>query len=174
MQLSMTTSAESLRHPRKQISPVRPAAFQDEIPDNHCYGCGPINAHGLKIKSHWVGGDESVCRFQPEPHHCAGPSKYVNGGIIATVIDCHCICTAFAYAYKTADREAGEGGAPTFATGTLSIKYLRPTPIDGEIVVHAKVVEATERKILLACSLSSDDEECATANVLAVAVPADW
>ena len=28
-------------------------AFQDLIPDNHCYGCGPHNAHGLRIKSYW-------------------------------------------------------------------------------------------------------------------------
>lgn len=30
-------------------------AFQDQIPNNHCFGCGPENASGLQIKSHWVG-----------------------------------------------------------------------------------------------------------------------
>jgi hypothetical protein len=62
---------------------MSPIAFQDLIPDNLCYGCGPHNQGGLRIKSYWE-GDESICVYRPERHHSAGPPQFLNGGIIAT------------------------------------------------------------------------------------------
>jgi hypothetical protein len=37
-------------------------SFQDYYPDelSHCYGCGRLNEHGLKIKSYWD-GQEAGC-----------------------------------------------------------------------------------------------------------------
>ena len=84
-------------------------AFQDQIPGIHCFGCGPDNPEGLKIKSYWEGPGRSLCCFRPAPHHSAGPRHFVNGGIIATVMDCHAICTAMAEGYESAGREIGEG-----------------------------------------------------------------
>jgi len=63
-------------------------AFQELIQGNHCWGCGTLNPRGLQIKSYWS-GEESVCKFQPQAHHMAGPPHVLNGGIIATVINCH-------------------------------------------------------------------------------------
>ncbi len=80
-----------------------PRALQDAIPHNHCWGCGTLNPRGLRIKS-YAEGDGTVCRFQPSPEHMAGPTHVVNGGIIAAVIDCHCVCTAIADAYRAAGR----------------------------------------------------------------------
>src|SRR5690606_14276904 len=65
-------------------------AFQDLIPDNNCWGCGPHNPTGLHVRSHWE-GDVAICEFSPRPDHCAGPAHVVNGGIIASVIDCHAV-----------------------------------------------------------------------------------
>lgn len=76
-----------------------PIAFQDQIPDNNCYGCGPGNREGLRIKSFWD-GEAAVCTYRPEHHHSAGPPQFLNGGIIATLIDCHSVCTAIANAYR--------------------------------------------------------------------------
>ena len=63
-------------------------AFQDYYGENvsHCYGCGSLNRHGHRIKTHWD-GDESVTRFTPEPFHTAVPG-YVYGGLLASLIDC--------------------------------------------------------------------------------------
>ena len=66
--------------------------FQEQIPNNHCFGCGPQNRQGLKIQSYWSGENQSVCDFTPLPHHSAGPLHFLNGGIISTIIDCHCVC----------------------------------------------------------------------------------
>ncbi len=47
-------------------------AFQDQYKDEYsvCYGCGRLNPHGHRIKSYWD-GEESVCRFTPQPYHTA-------------------------------------------------------------------------------------------------------
>ena len=74
--------------------------IQDGLHGNHCYGCGAWNDKGLQIKSYWD-GDVSVCVFQPEPHHAAMPPDVMNGGTIASIIDCHCVCSAMADAYRT-------------------------------------------------------------------------
>ena len=50
-----------------------------------------------KVTGH---GEEAVCTWQPQPNHTSGPPHILNGGIIAVLMDCHCICTAVAAAYR--------------------------------------------------------------------------
>ncbi len=149
-------------------------AFQDLIPNNHCYGCGPENDQGLKIKSVWSKTDESVCNFTPSPHHSAGPLQYLNGGIIATIIDCHCVCTAMAKAYQLAGRPIGQGELIWFATGALELSYQKPVAIDESVTLMARILEAKEKKITLHCSLISKGKECVSAKLVAVRVPNEW
>ncbi len=150
------------------------AAFQDLIAGNHCYGCGTENPRGLRIKSYWDGSQETVCRFNPETFHSAGPPSVLNGGIIATLVDCHCVCSSVAYAYRSDGREIGNGEKIWFVTGGLSVKYLQPTPLHGPVDLRARVIEAAGRKICWHCSVSVADAECATGEVLAIRVPASW
>lgn len=150
------------------------AAFQDQIPAMHCFGCGPDNTAGLRIKSYWHDAGQSICRFQPEPHHCSGPKYYLNGGILATIIDCHCICTAVAEAYRREERTIGTGEPVYYVTGSLSIKYLKPVPVDSIVELHASIIETGERKTLLNCIASSKGEDCASAEVVAIKVPPSW
>lgn len=149
------------------------AAFQDQIPGNHCYGCGPHNAQGLRIKSYWD-GDEAVATFVPQPFHMAGPTHVLNGGIIGTVIDCHCICTAFADAYRREGRAIGSVPQLWYATASMKVDYLRPTPIDRPLTLRAKVVEAGPKKSRITCALYADGAECAHGEVLAIRVPDGW
>ena len=148
-------------------------SFQDQIPDNFCYGCGPGNPVGLRIRSIWA-GNEALCVFQPAPYHAAGPRHILNGGIIATLIDCHAVCTAIAHAYRAERRAIGSVPAIWYATASLVVRYLRPTPLDRLVTVRARVVETSLRRTTLACSLSADDVECVQADVVAVRVPATW
>ena len=53
-----------------------------------------INEHGYQIKSYWD-GDQSVCHFMPKPYHISVPG-YVDGGLLASLIDCHGTGTAAA------------------------------------------------------------------------------
>jgi len=146
-------------------------AFQDEmkIP---CWGCGSTNEHGLQIKSYWS-GDEAVCTWQPKDYH-TGPPHILNGGIIATIIDCHCLCTAIAAAYRAEGREINTEPSICYGTASLQVTYLRPTPIDEPVVLRARVKEMKERKAIVICSLFAKGEECARGEVVAVRVPAAW
>jgi acyl-coenzyme A thioesterase PaaI-like protein len=148
-------------------------AIQECIPENHCWGCGPLNPEGLRIRS-YVEGEETVCRFQPSPAHMAGPTHVVNGGILATVVDCHCVCTAIADAYRAAGVELGTGPLRWCVTASLRIDYLAPTPIAGPVELRARVRETKGRKRVVECSVRAGGKECARAEVVAVEVPAAW
>jgi len=147
-------------------------SFQELMEGNYCWGCG-TNEHGLRIRSYWS-GDEAVCTWQSKDYHMAGPRHILNGGIIATIIDCHCICTAIAAAYRGEGREINTEPHIWYATASLQISYLRPASIKESVVLRARVKEVKGRKTVLACSLFSKGEECACAEVVAVRVPDAW
>ena len=148
-------------------------AFQDEIPNNHCWGCGSENSHGLQIKSFWS-GDEAICTWHPEPHYVAGPKHILNGGVIATVIDCHCICTAIAAAYREEGRSMNSKPQIWYATASIDISYLRPSPINQPVNLVAKIQEMKPKKTTLICSLFVEKDECARGEVVAVRVIPQW
>jgi acyl-coenzyme A thioesterase PaaI-like protein len=148
-------------------------AIQDQIPHNHCFGCGTLNPRGLRIKS-YLQGEESVCRFQPSPDHMAGPTHVVYGGIIAAVIDCHCVCTAIADAYRVAGRPLGSEPLLWAVTASLKVDFLAPTPIGEPMELRARVRETKGRKRILDCVVRSGGRDCARAEVIAVEVGASW
>jgi acyl-coenzyme A thioesterase PaaI-like protein len=146
-------------------------AFQDYYPDDlsHCYGCGRLNEHGLKIKSYWD-GEESVCIHVPNPHHMAIPG-YAYGGLIASLIDCHGTGTAAAAKYRAENREMDTLPPLRFLTSSLHVDYLLPTPLDGPIEIRGKVKEIKGRKVIVESSLSAGGNVCARGQVVAVQVP---
>ena len=146
-------------------------AFQDYYPDDlsHCYGCGRHNTHGLQIKSYWD-GDESVCTFQPQPYHTAFPG-YVYGGLISSLIDCHGTGTAAAAAYRAEKRPMGSDPPLRYVTAALHVDYLRPTPIEGPLVLRGRVKMAKERKAIITVELSAGEQVCARGEVVAVKMP---
>ena len=148
-------------------------AFQDLLPGNHCWGCGPDAKDGLRIRSFWD-GPEAVCTWTPRLEFAAGPKHILYGGMISCVIDCHCIWTAIAEAYRTGGRQIGEGPVVWFATASLNVTYKKPTPIDQPLTMRARVNSMSERKALVSCSLVSDGVETATGEMVAVKVPPEW
>lgn len=133
-------------------------SLQDRIP-GHCFGCGSLNTEGLQIKSFWV-GDEVVCAWRAQPKHIGYPG-ILYGGVIASVVDCHCIWTAMAYAHRQAGEEAGSLSAHKFVTAALSLQYRKPVQIENAIELRARVVDFGERKAVVRCTVHS-------ANVLVV------
>lgn len=146
-------------------------AFQDLYSDHfsHCYGCGRLNAKGMRVKSYWD-GDQTVCTFQPQPHHTAIPG-YVYGGLIASVIDCHSTGSASAAAYRAEDREIGSDPPLRFLTASLTVNYRRPTPIDRPLELRSDILGIDGRKITVRTEVTVDGELCAEGEVLAVLVP---
>ena len=54
-------------------------------PNNSCFGCGPANAQGLRIRS-FPKGEEVVVEWIPQSKYEAF-SGILNGGIIGTLLD---------------------------------------------------------------------------------------
>ncbi|KPK79488.1 MAG: thioesterase [Gemmatimonas sp. SM23_52] len=151
-------------------------AFQDYYPDDvaHCYGCGRLNERGHQVKSYWD-GDETVARFTPQPYHTAIPG-FVYGGLIASLIDCHGTGTAAAAAARAAGQDLSGDQvppveAPRFVTASLSVDYLRPTPLGPELEIRGRVKEATARKVVVETTLSAEGEVTASGTVIAVRMP---
>ncbi|HRN50195.1 MAG TPA: PaaI family thioesterase [Anaerolineales bacterium] len=146
--------------------------FQDQYLDARadCWGCGRNNEHGLHIKSHWE-GDEAVAHFLPEDYF-SGHKGVLNGGIIATLMDCHSIGLAMAYAHREEGRDIGSQPLITYVTGSLKVDYLQPTPLNGQPLELRAVVERTEgRKTFVRCRLLAGGVETARGEVLGVRIP---
>ena len=155
------------------MSPEAAVAFQDRMPENHCWGCGADNPQGLRLKSRWD-GEIAVAEWTPRPEHMAGPTHVLNGGIIATLLDCHTICTAVADAYRREGREVGDGERIWYVTASLDIRYHRPTPIDAPLDLSARVVECDGRKTRVEGELRSAGKARASCAVLAIRVDDEW
>lgn len=144
--------------------------------DNFCWGCGADNPDGLHLKSTWSATDPEVAQawFTPSPAHAAGPRHVLNGGIIGVVLDCHGICTAVADAYRREGREVGSDPEVWYATSSLHIEYLRPTPIDATVELEGRVVAVDGTTTTVECVLHAAGKPRARAVVGAVRVPDSW
>jgi len=94
----------------------------------------------------------------------------LNGGIIATLIDCHYVNAANSASCEAEGREYDADPLSWFVGGTTTVKYLQPTPTDAPVTLRAKIKEMKERKITVTCLLYSGETECAIGEVIAVRV----
>jgi acyl-coenzyme A thioesterase PaaI-like protein len=146
-------------------------AFQDYYPENvaHCYGCGGLNDHGHRIKTHWD-GDESLTHFTPEAFHTAIPG-FVYGGLLASLIDCHSTGTAAAAMYRAAGRAMDTLPAFRFVTGSLHVNYLKPTPLGVTLEIRGRIKEIKGRKVVVETTVLANGIATATGEVVAVQMP---
>ena len=133
-------------------------------PRGTCFGCGPANPRGLRIRSLPV-GDGAEAEFSPQPHHEAYPGA-VNGGILGTLLDCHSNWTA-AWVLM---RAAGLDAPPCTVTAEFHVKLRRPTPSDRPLTVKAHVVEQTADRAWVEATVESGGKVTATCRGLFVAV----
>ncbi len=145
-----------------------PKSLQEEYsPHSACFGCGPANEKGLRIRS-FAKGDEVVAHWQPEPYHEAFPGV-LNGGIIGTLLDCHANWAATYFLMQ----KQGLTKAPCVVTAYYNVKLKRPTPSQAPVYLVAKLKEFTKRGAIIQASLYSQEVLCATCEGLFVAVSAD-
>src|SRR5262245_11221142 len=94
-----------------------------------CFGCGPSNEKGLRIRS-FPKGDEVVAEFEPQTYQEAF-AGCLSGGIAGTLLDCHSNWTA---AWHLMNRNGTEA-PPCTVTAEYAVKLLRPTPTSGKIAL---------------------------------------
>ncbi len=140
-------------------------SLQDRYaPHNRCFGCGPSNEKGLRIKS-FVDGDEVVCDWRPEEHHEAFPGM-MNGGICGALLDCHSNWTA-AWHLMT---KAGAETPPCTVTADFHVRLLRPTPLGVPVRLRARVAESTDDRAVIEATLEANGKVTATCRGTFVAV----
>ncbi len=133
-------------------------------PNNTCFGCGPANPKGLKVRSFPV-GDTLTASWKPESHYEAFPGV-LNGGIIGALLDCHSNWMAAWHLMNL--RRLNH--PPVTVTAEYFIKLLRPTPSNQLLEILAKVVESNDPKVTVEATLSASNKTCATCRGIFVAV----
>lgn len=133
-------------------------------PNNECFGCGPANDRGLRIRS-FEDGDELVCDWTPEPHHRAF-GGVLNGGICGALLDCHSNWTTAIHMMKA----RGLTAPPCTVTSEFDVKLKRPTPLEAKLHLRAKVVETSGDQAIVEATLSANGKVTATCRGTFVAV----
>ena len=133
-------------------------------PQNRCFGCGPANEKGLRIKS-FVAGEEVVAEWQPEPHHLAFEGV-LNGGICGALLDCH---SNWAAAHHLMQR-SGADAPPSTVTADFHVTLKRPTPMDAPVRIRAHVVESTDDRAVVDATLEANGKVTAPCRGTFVAV----
>lgn len=137
---------------------------ETHAPHNACFGCGPANPKGLRIRS-FPEGHGLVCRFRPEPHHEAFPGV-LNGGILGTLLDCHSNWCAAMFLME----QDGLEHPPCTVTAEFSVKLLKPTPSDRELTLRAHVVESGKDRAVVEAVVELDGKVFDTCRGTFVAV----
>ena len=133
-------------------------------PTSICFGCGPANEEGLRIRSFRTEeGLEMV--FNPLEEHQAFPGM-INGGIIGTLLDCHGNWTA---AIGLMDR-SGISEPPCTVTASYSVKLRKPTPFGVALRITGEITSMDDDRAEVRMALYAEDEMCATGKGLFVAV----
>ena len=140
-------------------------AVQDMYaPNSICFGCGPANKEGLRIKSYRT-DDGLEMEFECEEKHQAFPGV-INGGIIGALLDCHGNWTA---AMAIMDRNKLDAPQCT-VTAQYEVKLKRPTPFGPKLKLNSRVLALQEDRAEVIIELKANGKTCAPGRGLFVAV----
>jgi hypothetical protein len=134
-------------------------------PNGVCFGCGPKNEQGLHVQSFAQADDTCICHWTPQSHHLAFPGV-LNGGICGAILDCHSNWTAAWHLMRKADAAV----PPCTVTAEFAVKLRRPTPMDGELILHAQVVVADADRVTVEATIEASGKITANCRGIFVAV----
>lgn len=159
------------------MSDSRDDAVQYHYPPDgaQCYGCGRDNDAGMHLLTRWDGDSrtDSLTTYLPRPEQ-RGYAGIVYGGLIASVMDCSGIGTAALAGNLAQGRDLSVVDSLRYVTGTLEVRYLKPAPMDAELVCRGHVEEVGARKVIVSLTVSVRGVLVATGRVVAVLLPDDF
>jgi acyl-coenzyme A thioesterase PaaI-like protein len=138
------------------VSPTTESLQERYFPDLPCFGCGPANEKGLQLRSFARDDGIATALFTPWPEHDNGLG-YLNGGIIATVLDCHSAAAVTHEAFRNGWLPL-PGAALPHVTAGLDVRYLRPAPLQETVALYAEVTSSSEAEITAHAWLEWDDK----------------
>ena len=133
-------------------------------PTSICYGCGPANPHGLQIDSYREGMPWWLCFDQKR---ITTPSLAWSTG--ASSGPCS-IVMATGRPRLGSWTQAATDEIPCTVTASYTVRLLRPTPMDTDLRVTARVTKIEGRKAWVDMALEADGKRCAEGDGLFVAV----
>jgi hypothetical protein len=135
------------------VSTEEPALQDLAAPDGVCFGCGSAHPHGLHLKSHWHDDGVHVVSTHLPGADFHGWPGLVYGGLIAMLVDCHSNWTAMAYHYRAEHRAPDSKPRIDCVTGSLGVKFLKPTPMDVPLTLKARAEGEVGRKTRVLCEV---------------------
>ncbi|HHW18110.1 MAG TPA: PaaI family thioesterase [Firmicutes bacterium] len=109
---------------------------------NHCFGCGPINPYGLRLKIE-ENGDSWQAFFVPEDYHCGWPGV-VHGGVLSTALDE--VMSYIAY-----------GKGLMAVTARLAIEFKRPCAPGKRLLIRAWPLKVSRRIVEAQAEIRLED-----------------
>jgi acyl-coenzyme A thioesterase PaaI-like protein len=108
----------------------------------YCFGCGDLNAAGLKLDFHFE-GSEAVAELVPQERHQGYPG-IMHGGVIAAALD-----EAMGWAMY---------GAGVWAvTGKMEVKFRQPLRLHQKATVSGEVIRNRGRWLELRGEIRSEE-----------------
>ena len=122
---------------------MRRQIWFDADHEGRCFGCGPANPSGLKLRFYET--DDGVESEYVVPSDLDGAPGIVHGGIQATLLDEVMCMTKYA--------KAGTG----VVTGELTVRYLRPAPSGAPLLLAGRITETRGNSFFIAGSIRLAD-----------------
>ena len=130
----------------------------------------PAGAVALRIRTDYISGvshkTAKLSQSGSQKENTKLLREVLNGGVIGTLLDCHCNWTAAYHLMK----HAKEDHPPCTVTAEYAIKLLRPTPTNDSVFLSAKVVDLTDDRATIEGTLTARGKVCATCRGVFVAV----
>lgn len=139
---------------------------ETHAPNSICFGCGPANRQGLRIRSfREPSGSGLACSWQAEPHHEAFPGM-LNGGILGSLLDCHSNWTAAMHLMEA----RGLSAPPCTVTAEFHVRLQRPTPTKETLLLRSEVVATDGDQVRVRATITAGGKVTATCEGTFVAV----
>jgi uncharacterized protein (TIGR00369 family) len=103
-------------------------------PANGCFGCGGANPHGMQLAFEQDDATQRIRGSFRVGAQFQGGSGYLHGGIIATILD------------EVMGKVSRFHGIQA-VTAELNVEYLRPVPVDTDLVVEGHEVKRDGRNL---------------------------
>lgn len=124
---------------------------------NRCFGCGPVNPHGLHLEF-YMASDGTVVSLPTISDCFEGPTGYLHGGIIATLLD-------------EAMSKAMRGHGLQAMTRHMEVDYLKPVPSTRPLRIEARRTHHEGKKQYAQAHIfNADGEKLASAKGLFIEV----
>ena len=81
------------------------------------------------------------------------------------------MAAAAAAAELAVGRRIGEGQVARYVTAALRVEYLKPTPLGGELEIRGRVTEQSEKKAVVALTVSVSGTITVSGEAIAVRMP---